>query len=177
MIAAQLVGAGAAERKRQKIVPVRALRPKELERLLSEYENRHESDRDRLEAMMHYAQSVGCRVRTLRAYVGEEPGDPGGRCDNCTQPIAKPPPAPRSRKKPAPKPPAAPRFRRGDEVRHRRYGLGKVVEVSGGNVLVAFGASATRASSKTSGQKSAPRAGRGGSIEPRKIREDWLSPA
>jgi ATP-dependent DNA helicase RecQ len=168
VIAAQLVGAGAAERKRQKIVPVRALRPKELERLLSEYENRHESDRDRLEAMMHYAQSVGCRVRTLREYFGEEPGDPCGRCDNCKQPMSKPAPAARSRKKPTPKRPAAPRFRRGDGVRHRRYGLGKVVEVNGGNVLVAFDARASRTSKSSRGDAS---------IEPRKIREDWLSPA
>src|SRR5256885_1519183 len=63
VIAAQLVGAGAAERRRQKIAPLRPLRPKELDRLLSSYEKRHASDRERLEQIMHYAQSTGCRVQ------------------------------------------------------------------------------------------------------------------
>src|SRR5205823_12811754 len=45
VIAAQLVGAGAAERRRRHIVPLRSLRPKELDRLLSSYEKRHEIGR------------------------------------------------------------------------------------------------------------------------------------
>ncbi|MFL5450601.1 MAG: helicase-related protein, partial [Myxococcales bacterium] len=93
VITAQLVGSGAAERQRRQIVPVRSLRPKQLDRLLSEYEERHGTDRDRLEQMMHYAQSVKCRVRTLREYFGEPPGKACGRCDNCKHPFeaAQPP--------------------------------------------------------------------------------------
>jgi ATP-dependent DNA helicase RecQ len=150
VIAAQLVGAGAAERKGRHVVPLRSLRPKELDRLLSQYEKRHASDRDRLDEMMHYAQSTGCRVRTLREYFGEQPGDACARCDNCKQPVAMPR---RASKKPPPKP-SGPRFRLGAEVHHRRYGHGKVLGVSGANVLVAFARD-----------------------QQRKINEDWLSPA
>jgi len=155
VIAAQLVGAGAAERRRQKIVPLRPLRPKELDRLLSSYEKRHANDRDRLEQIMHYAQSTGCRVRALREYFAEDPGEACGRCDNCKHPLTAAPPATAARKRRLPKArPKPPRFQLGDAVRHRRYGQGKVVEVSGGNVLVAFARDETH-----------------------KIREDWLSPA
>jgi ATP-dependent DNA helicase RecQ len=153
VIAAQLVGAGAAERKRHQIVPVRSLRPKELDRLLSQYEKRHASDRDRLDEMMHYAQSTGCRVRTLREYFGEGPGEVCGRCDNCKEPIATPK-RPAAKKRPPPKQPSGPHFQLGDEVRHRRYGHGKVLGVSGANVLVAFARDETH-----------------------KIKADWLSPA
>jgi hypothetical protein len=100
--------------------------------------------------MMHYAQSTGCRVRTLREYFGEQPGDACARCDNCKQPVAMPR---RASKKPPPKP-SGPRFRLGAEVHHRRYGHGKVLGVSGANVLVAFARD-----------------------QQRKINEDWLSPA
>src|SRR5256885_133561 len=137
VIGAQLIGAGAAERRRRRIVPLRSLRPKEVDRLLSSYEKRHSSDRDRLEQMMHYAQSTGCRVRTLREYFAEEPGAACRRCDNCKQPMTVTRPPPAARKRAAPKA-APPKFRLGDEVRHRRYGQGKVLEVSGGNVVVAF---------------------------------------
>ena len=153
VIAAQLVGAGAAERKRQEVVALRPLRPKELDRLLSTYEKRHASDRDRLEQMMRYAQSTGCRVRTLREYFAEEPGEACGRCDNCKQPIAVARPATAARNRVPPKA-RAPKFRLGDEVRHRRYGHGKVLQVNGGNVIVAFARDQTH-----------------------KIRQDWLSPA
>ncbi|MFL5444244.1 MAG: RecQ family ATP-dependent DNA helicase [Myxococcales bacterium] len=93
VITAQLASAGAAERRRRQIVAIRSLRPKQLDRLLSEYEERHGTDRDRLEQMMHYAQSVKCRVRTLREYFGEPPGKACGRCDNCKHPFeaAQPP--------------------------------------------------------------------------------------
>jgi len=153
VVTAQLAGVGAAERKRRQIVPVRSLRPKELERLLTQYEKRHTSDRERLDEMMHYAQSITCRMRTLREYFGEDSGEECGQCDNCEHPIAVPAPTV-AKKAPAPKRPSGPRFQLGDEVRHRRYGHGKVLEVSGGNVLVAFARDETH-----------------------KIRQDWLSPA
>ena len=76
VVAAQLIAAGAAERRRRKLHRIRPLEPAELDRLLSEYEERHADDRERLEP--------------------------------------------------------------GDEVRHRAYGQGKVLEVSEENVVVAF---------------------------------------
>jgi ATP-dependent DNA helicase RecQ len=55
----------------------------ELERFLKDYESRHQSDRDRLEQMMHYAQTMECRVVFLQRYFGEEKLVNCGRCDNC----------------------------------------------------------------------------------------------
>ena len=54
-----------------------------LEALLEVYRNRAQQDKDRLGEMMHYAESVRCRVRTIREYFDEQPGEPCGRCDNC----------------------------------------------------------------------------------------------
>ena len=36
--------------------------------------------------MMHYAETVGCRVQVIRAYFGDPEGEPCGRCDNCEHP-------------------------------------------------------------------------------------------
>jgi ATP-dependent DNA helicase RecQ len=55
----------------------------ELERFLKAYEDRHQTDRNRLEQMMHYAQSIECRVVLLQRYFGEEVSKNCGRCDNC----------------------------------------------------------------------------------------------
>src|SRR5438105_1083623 len=71
VVGAQLVAAGAAERLGRKLRRVRALEPAELDRLLSEYEERHADDRERLEEIMQYAQSADCRVRKLREYFSE----------------------------------------------------------------------------------------------------------
>jgi ATP-dependent DNA helicase RecQ len=118
--------------------------------------------------MMRYAQSTECRVQKLREYFGEEAGRPCGRCDNCKEPLAarKPRTAPQPARAIA-KPPTRPRFHDGDEVRHRRYGRGKVLEVSGENVLVAF-ARARRSSGQDGRRAGAPL---------HRIKEDWLSPA
>jgi ATP-dependent DNA helicase RecQ len=142
VVAAQLVAAGAAERRGRKLRRVRALEPAELDRLLSEYEERHADDRERLEEIMHYAQSAGCRVRKLREYFSEPAGDPCGVCDNCRRPPveqpAVPAPARRERRRAPRLSVRRPPFGPGDEVRHRTYGKGEVLEVSGENVVVAF---------------------------------------
>jgi ATP-dependent DNA helicase RecQ len=58
----------------------------ELDGHLSEYERRHRSDRDRLRAIMRYAETTTCRTHFLRAYFGEEsPPETCGHCDNCRQ--------------------------------------------------------------------------------------------
>jgi ATP-dependent DNA helicase RecQ len=46
------------------------------------YAHRRAGDRKRLEAMMHYAQSVACRSAQILRYFGE-PGDACGACDAC----------------------------------------------------------------------------------------------
>ena len=55
----------------------------EFGRYLIEYERRHRSDQDKLEAMMKYGQTTECRVRFLTRYFGNELQRDCGRCDNC----------------------------------------------------------------------------------------------
>ena len=156
VVAAQLVSAGAAVRRRRKLQAVRPLEPRQLDAVLTEYEQRHASDRERLDEMMRYAQSTACRRQNLREYFGEPSGDRCGVCDNCRRPAerpAVPAPARRDRRRaPRLSLPRSP-FSPGDEVKHRSYGNGQVVEVAGNNVVVAF-----------------PRRGK------RRIRASWLSP-
>lgn len=84
VIVAHLAGAGIAEKRRQGIVRVRDFTDdEELEHFLAEYEERHASDRDRLEQMMRYGSSVACRVGFLQRYFAEEPSGPCGHCDVC----------------------------------------------------------------------------------------------
>src|SRR5207237_10386182 len=137
-----MVAAGSARRRRRNLRRGRALSPAELDRLRSKYEERHADDRERLEEIMQYAQSAGCRVRKLREYFSEPAGDPCGVCDNCRRPPveqpAVPAPARRERRRAPRLSVRRPPFEPGDEVRHRTYGKGEVLEVSGENVVVAF---------------------------------------
>jgi len=55
----------------------------EFGRYLIEYERRHQSDQDKLAAMMKYGQITECRVRFLTRYFGNEFPRDCGRCDNC----------------------------------------------------------------------------------------------
>jgi ATP-dependent DNA helicase RecQ len=156
VVAAQLVSAGAAARRGRKLQAVRPLEPEQVDALLTEYEQRHASDGERLDEMMRYAQSTACRRQKLREYFGEPSGDPCGVCDNCLRPTerpAVPAPARRDRRRAPRLSLPRSRFSPGDEVMHRGYGNGKVVEVAGNNVVVAF-----------------PRRGK------RRIRASWLSP-
>jgi len=50
---------------------------------LEEYEERHNGDRQRLDAMMLYGQITTCRMRYLLDYFDEEVDSECGRCDNC----------------------------------------------------------------------------------------------
>ncbi len=56
-----------------------------LEQLLKLYTDRAQHDKERLADMMHYAETVNCRVQVIRAYFGDSEGEPCGRCDNCEQ--------------------------------------------------------------------------------------------
>lgn len=55
----------------------------ELELFLTEYEERHNDDRKRLEAMMLYGQTTMCRVRYISRYFRQEMEVDCGHCDNC----------------------------------------------------------------------------------------------
>ena len=89
MIVAQLIGAGAVERKGRALVKVRDLEAVDLQRVLQEYEQRQLDDRERLESMMRFAQSAACRRRLIREYFGEDRGDDCGNCDNCRSGIVR----------------------------------------------------------------------------------------
>ncbi len=56
--------------------------------ILKVYEDRANNDKSRLAEMMHYTETVGCRVRVIRNYFGDVEGEPCGRCDNCHQSAA-----------------------------------------------------------------------------------------
>ena len=53
--------------------------------ILEVYTDRAQHDRDRLGEMMHYAETVECRVQVIRRYFGYQPGERCGQCDNCEQ--------------------------------------------------------------------------------------------
>ncbi|RYZ36432.1 MAG: recombinase RecQ, partial [Myxococcaceae bacterium] len=57
--------------------------PDELDAYLTAYESRHQSDRERLEAMMRYGSTTACRWRTLGDYFEEPREDDCAHCDNC----------------------------------------------------------------------------------------------
>jgi len=83
VIVALLEASGIVERGRQ-ITKVRDFQSIEaFERFLREYEERHQGDRERLEAMMDYGQTTMCRVRVLNSYFGQQRHTDCGRCDNC----------------------------------------------------------------------------------------------
>ena len=67
---------------------LRLLRPKlgksELDELAALYEERAEGDRERLQAMVRYAQTALCRWRAIVEYFGGEAGfERCGHCDSC----------------------------------------------------------------------------------------------
>jgi ATP-dependent DNA helicase RecQ len=118
-------------------------------------------DRERLDEMMHYAESGRCRKQLLREYFGEEEGEPCGTCDNCLRP-AIPPEEPASigsqpvteirtavgpvvttAPETLPQPEREP-FHPGERIRHAKFGNGVVLDVSGPDLLVRFETGKTR---------------------------------
>jgi ATP-dependent DNA helicase RecQ len=94
---AQLESAGIVKRLRSRVLPLRDVRDQEeLDALLSEYEGRRKSDRERLQIFMHYAQSPSCRTHFINQYFGEESPTDCDHCDNCRdrgKQLAPPPPS------------------------------------------------------------------------------------
>jgi ATP-dependent DNA helicase RecQ len=59
-----------------------------LEALAAQYQARQTSDREKLDAMMRYGQSAGCRWRYVLEYFGEEAEwERCGTCDVCRHPL------------------------------------------------------------------------------------------
>ena len=155
VILSQLEGSGIIERRGSRIKCVRAFAtPEELHGFLSEYEQRHTSDRERLDQMMRYAETTFCRTRFLREYFGEASGRDCEHCDNCRAKNERPSHSAAREVVPGPKDgavaaklmPEAVRtarasrlFHIGDRVHHRRFGTGQVIEITGQNLTVDFG--------------------------------------
>ena len=130
-----------------------------IEALLARYVEKSEQDQQRLEQVVSYAQTGGCRWRTLlEAFEEPPPFQRCGVCDNCGRMVAfesdasrddvsSPAPsaveaavaaaAAHAAAAPAPAPSA--RFQAGDAVRVRRYGAGIVIEATPDAVTVDFG--------------------------------------
>ncbi len=112
------------------------------ESFVAGFDLHYEADRERLQAMMRYADSTRCRMQFLREYFGETEGDPCGRCDNCRHPIVPSLAVRRARRaalRASSAPAAAPSgFARGQRVQHSRFGHGEVVEVADDQVAVRF---------------------------------------
>lgn len=121
-------------------------RPGELERFVAGFDAQYQADRDRLRAIMRYGETTLCRMQFLREYFGEPPGERCGHCDNCLHPEAIRPvrtlrtrPV-RSLRKPLDTHSPAPQvhFTPGQQVRHKRFGTGQILEVRGDELTVAF---------------------------------------
>jgi ATP-dependent DNA helicase RecQ len=151
VIAALLEGAGIVERVRGRLVKRREFANEaEVDAFLTEYEQRHTSDRERLDAMMRYAQSTRCRARMITEYFGDTLDADCGHCDNCrdhpaTAAVSPAGPAPGGEVPWIGPPPEAllasqspPPFQVGDRVRHRRFGEGEVTGMDGARATVAF---------------------------------------
>jgi len=133
-----------------------------VESLLARYVEKSEQDQQRLEQVVSYAQTGGCRWRMLLEAFEETPSfQRCGTCDNCRRMLAfesnalmEETAAPPSSA--APVTPAVPaaagsdavpplaassaaRFQAGDAVRVRRYGEGVVTEATAEAVTVEFG--------------------------------------
>jgi ATP-dependent DNA helicase RecQ len=67
--------------------------------MAEDYRTRQSSDREKLERMMAYGQSAGCRWKLLLEYFGETAEwERCGVCDNCRHPLEEQvsPPTPRA---------------------------------------------------------------------------------
>ena len=86
VLVAQLSGAGILERVPRGLRQLRDFETnEELADYLTAYEKRHQSDRERLQKMMRYGQTTGCRWRFLSEYFDEPEHAECGHCDNCEE--------------------------------------------------------------------------------------------
>ncbi len=137
VIALALEAADAVEHAGTRLRARRAMPDQARKQFAGEFASRYSADRERLHAMMHYADSTICRMQFLREYFGEPSGERCGRCDNCRKPL-------RPVRAPAPPPRrgaadgAVRRFVRGETVHHARFGSGEVRRIEGDQLIVDF---------------------------------------
>jgi ATP-dependent DNA helicase RecQ len=120
----------------------RALTEGERTRFLDRFTDRYEADRERLRAMMRYGESTLCRMKFIREYFGEPPGENCDHCDNCKRPAPQVVRAPRiSRRR---RTEVKPTFAVDQIVAHPRFGSGKVLEARGDELTIDFVRHGTR---------------------------------
>ena len=111
-----------------------------LAHLVDEYGRKSESDRQKLERMIFYAQTAFCRWKVLLEYFEEaEDFDRCGACDNCLDPPEKRLTPKSTRPRWARRLAAsAPAFNPGEAVRVPRYGKGRVASATSEQVEIVF---------------------------------------
>ena len=137
VIASALEAGGTLMRTGGRFRTQRQMDGREREQLALDFAALYSADRERLHAMLHYAETTICRVQFLREYFGEPPGERCGSCDNCRNPL--PPgrsliPTPRRTASEG----TIQRLRRGQRVRHGTFGTGEVRRVEGDQAVVDF---------------------------------------
>ena len=148
-----------------------------LKTLLHTYTDRATQDKNRLAAMMHYAEAPTCRTQIIRAYFEDPTGEPCLRCDHCAAHHAEAATVPEStaavsmehvslqthrqevhivetmhgsyqttRDLPTEPKATMPElaFQPGDQVSHRKFGPGRVVEVADDTLLIHFAQAGSR---------------------------------
>lgn len=85
VLIAYLESAGVIAKKRRIVMAKEFASADEFDSFLSQFESRQTSDRDRLQEMMRYGQTLECRARFLRKYFQQEEGALCGKCDNCAE--------------------------------------------------------------------------------------------
>jgi ATP-dependent DNA helicase RecQ len=139
VIVAQLDAMGVARRSTDRVRLLRAFNDAaELDRFVTSYESRFETDNEKLDAIMHYAQSTECRARRLAEYFGDEHEGECRHCDNCRDHPEENAASPEAASAPSSPEPEPLPFRKGQTVQHREFGAGSVEEVSGQHVRVHF---------------------------------------
>lgn len=122
------------------LVPTRPLANDEVASLVERYAARHQQDRDSLEHMSFYAQSVICRWKILLEHFSEGADfESCRRCDNCRRADSIVIPEP-----PAPEPERPILFPPGLPVRLPKHGRGIVAADHGDTVSVSFADGKTR---------------------------------
>ncbi len=117
-----------------------------LQALMQAYQDKRELDHDTLERMVFYAQTGQCRWQVLLEYLEDEaPPERCQHCDNCLRLAqheraqAQAAPTPQvTTDSPEPEPATTVTFSKGDSVRVRRYGAGRVAGADALSVTVEF---------------------------------------
>jgi ATP-dependent DNA helicase RecQ len=120
----------------------RALNEQEVMTFLDRFSDRYDADHGRLRAIMSYGESTLCRMKFIREYFGEPPGEDCGHCDNCKLPARQMVRAPRvARRRRAD---VKPDFGVDQIVTHPRFGSGKIMESRGDELTIDFVRHGTR---------------------------------